>query len=116
MSDLTLVGEVGVDSGQLMLTDPCYVNGEGFKDDAHDSAGVDLNAQEAPREDGYSYSYGGACAASANALGGGPLKYSLGHLGAGVCVSTGFGDGSYPVYVEYDKETGRVARVVVDFM
>lgn len=109
-----LVGEVGVDSGQLILTDPCYIHGQPFEADGHDSAGVDLNAAESPRES-YAYSYGGACAASSNSDGGGQLAYKLGHAGAGVCVSTGYGDGGYPVYVEYGEE-GRVARVTVEFM
>jgi hypothetical protein len=32
-----------------------------------------------------------------------------------VCTSTGWGDGLYPVYVEYDRD-GRVARLIVEFM
>ncbi|HBJ84594.1 MAG TPA: hypothetical protein DDZ88_12130 [Verrucomicrobiales bacterium] len=43
------------------------------------------------------------------------FEYDLGHDGLGVCVATGYGDGEYPVYVERD-ESGRIARVIVDFM
>lgn len=36
--------------------------------------------------------------------------------GAGVVVSSGFGDGVYPVFIERDPSSGRVARLVVEFI
>lgn len=43
------------------------------------------------------------------------FRYDRGHKGLGVCVSTGYGDGSYPVYAEFDAE-GNVAKVWVEFI
>jgi len=42
------------------------------------------------------------------------FNYDHGHAGLGVCVSTGYGDGVYPVFAEYHK--GRIARIIVDFI
>ena len=36
-------------------------------------------------------------------------------IGRGVLVSTGFGDGEYPVYVRADEESGRTVGVFIDF-
>jgi hypothetical protein len=42
------------------------------------------------------------------------LDYALGHKGLGVVVSTGYGDGVYPVYVKRNAE-GRITGLRVDF-
>ncbi|SCW95361.1 DUF4241 domain-containing protein [Ancylobacter rudongensis] len=42
------------------------------------------------------------------------FNHDLGHAGMGVMVSTFYGDGTYPVYVEYG-EGGRPRRVLIDF-
>lgn len=42
------------------------------------------------------------------------FKHDMGHEGMGVMVSTFYGDGTYPVYVEYG-EGGRPRRVLIDF-
>jgi hypothetical protein len=89
-----------------MITDPCYV--KDFVDDAHDSVQSDLNGSH-PITEKLPYSYGGACAASCSDKQGAALDE-----GMGTVISTGYGDGDYPVYVEY--EDGRVARVIVEFM
>ncbi len=36
-------------------------------------------------------------------------------VGRGVLVSTGFGDGAYPVYVRADEDSGRTVGVFIDF-
>jgi hypothetical protein len=36
-------------------------------------------------------------------------------IGRGVLVSTGFGDGAYPVYVRADDDSGRTVGVLIDF-
>lgn len=41
-------------------------------------------------------------------------KHDGGHTGMGIMMSTNFGDGSYPVYIEYD-ERGRPSRAMIDF-
>jgi len=46
------------------------------------------------------------------------FPYDLGHEGLGVCVSTGFGDGSYPVYARIVDEGDwgrRISAIFVDF-
>lgn len=114
------IGNVGVDSGQLMITDPCYVKDFDSQEDANfeDSLpeGVDLNKHhnEEPLND-YPYTYGGACAASCNRDRGSTLISNNGFDGMGACFSTGYGDGSYPVYLEYNDE-GRVKSVTVEFI
>jgi len=102
-----LVGQVGVDSGQIMLTDPCYVSG--FISDETNADDLNEASQKQPQA-AYPYSYDGACHATCNVDGAGQLENV-----AGVCVSSGHGDGVYPVYVEYGEE-GRVARVTIEFM
>lgn len=153
-----LAGEVGVDSGQLMVTDPCYLDSEWtveefviqhpifelnekglarfgaelsdwrwqcFVDETNyatphaalgDLSMNDLRAQmlvqevPQPPEPVTSYSYNGACHASISDDLYGQLNYRLGHAGAGVVFSSGYGDGIYPVYVRKNKD-GRIVEV-----
>lgn len=100
-----LVGVCAVDSGQIMLTDPCYV--KYFVDGEEYAPTVS--------EETHPYSYNGACGASLSEAGGGQLRFGLGHAGAGVCVSTGIGDGLFPVYLEYDEEYGELMSVTIQF-
>lgn len=95
---LGYVGHIGIDSGQAMVGDPCYLDewktNEGEEWDLEGKIGQ--------------YSYQGASATT--------IKNNMGELGGGraVVFSTGYGDGSYPVYVSLD-ENNRVAKVVIDF-
>jgi hypothetical protein len=93
-----LVGHFGVDAGLCWIGDPCYI----------------LHA-----EDGFPASvgkdWGDFCSGLGDAY---PVlkSYPYGdseHEGLGVCVSTGDGDGSYPVYVRI--KDNRVAAVIIDF-
>jgi hypothetical protein len=94
------IGNCSVDSGQLMIVDPCYV--DSFVNDEFDNQVYDLD-EEVP------FSYSGACNVTLHtpAQGG-----QLGN-GTAVATSTGWGDGSYPVYAEI--EDGRVASVTIYF-
>lgn len=95
---LGYVGSIGIDSGQAMVGDPCYLHEwETNQDDEWNLEGKIGQ-----------YSYQGASATT--------IKYGMGELGGGraVVFSTGYGDGSYPVYVSFD-ENNRVAKVVIDF-
>lgn len=114
------IGDVGVDSGQLMITDPCYVKDFDSQEDIdfYDSIpeGVDLNNHHNEQPlDKYPYTYGGASAASCNKDRAAVLSSSTGFTGVGACFSTGYGDGMYPVYVEYNEE-GRVKSITVEFL
>jgi hypothetical protein len=57
-----------------------------------------------------SYSYNGACHATTGDDLYGQLNYRMGHPGAGVAFSSGYGDGVYPVYVRKNKD-GRIVEV-----
>lgn len=94
-------GVVGVDSAQLLLSDPAYLETEipsyeaisGLK--KHKRVSGDINS--ATKQ----------------------ILFKLGHKGAGVVVQTGWGDGEYPVYVLKGKtgdEKGRVKAVLVRFI
>lgn len=97
------IGTAGVDSGQLMVSDPCYV-----KDFISNEVDFDNKKND------NSYSYNGACHQTLNnETQGGELGNGL-----GVVFSTGIGDGSYPVYAylgEIDGFGERVLKVEIDF-
>jgi hypothetical protein len=101
VSDLILAGTFGVDSGQAMIGDPCYLDGW-----------EQWNSEEMNFEDHHlvagEYGYLGACNAT--------LTKGYGTLGAAsaVVMSTGYGDGLYPVYIKLNDD-GRVAMAVIDF-
>ncbi len=127
MTRRKLVGYCGVDTGQLLITDPAYLRE--FKSNLpREDVGRDETANE------FEYSFAGCCSATRTKAGAGQLvgwgwkKLSKkdaklvkeGKLladgafdSAGVAVHTGFGDGRYPVYVEY--EDGFVKSVTVQF-
>lgn len=99
------IGEVGVDSGQLMITDPCYI-GSQWKD-------TQFADSDKPTGE---FSYDGACRATCGDTQAGQLNYELGHSGAGVVFSSGYGDGCYEVWARYidDPDWGtRIAEVRV---
>jgi hypothetical protein len=95
---LGYVGSIGIDSGQAMVGDPCYL------DEWQTNKGEEWNLEGKEGE----YSYQGASATT--------LVGNMGVLGNGQAVvfSTGYGDGLYPVYVSLD-ENNRVSKVVIDF-
>lgn len=99
-----LVGHCGVDSGQIMLSDPCYV--KDFRDEMSEGGEFVGDLPEP-----YPYTYNGACSATLQGdLGGGQLGRSM-----GVVVSSGYGDGVYPVYVKHTSD-GRIASATIVFV
>jgi hypothetical protein len=94
------VGTFGVDSGQVLITDPCYVS---------DWKGTEFNEDEVDRmkKDGvFDYSYSGACART--------LKDNVGTVGIGcdgVVSSTGYGDGEYGVYALFEDKRVKELRI-----
>lgn len=60
----------------------------------------------------FNYSYAGAAYASMSKNGYGELKFPAGHTGAGICVRTVYGDGSFTVYGE--RFRGDLVRIFID--
>lgn len=93
-----------MDAGICWIGDPCYIL---HKD------------KSAPLDDSDSFpagELGENWSQFCDKLGDAVVKqfnYRAGHPGLGVCVSTGYGDGEYPVYVEVKH--GWVMSVTVDF-
>lgn len=89
------LGIVGVDSGQLLVTDPCYLDSELYDYD------------EMSKRD------------QANKRFGRQLKYKQGHAGLGVVFSTGLGDDVYEVEAlvgEVGRLSKRVKEVRIRFV
>jgi len=104
-----LVGRVGVDAGMVMVGDPCYLDKYGKESsDGFEWVESEVDAQKTKQK--YDYSYSGACAATL----GDNLAGELGRADA-VAVSSGYGDGVYPVYAHYNHE-GRIERLEVVFV
>ena len=97
--DLIYAGQIGIDSGQAMIGDPCYI------DDWDTNKNEEWNIEGKVGQ----YSYHGASATT--------LAKDFGELGhaRAVVFSTGYGDGVYPVYV-YLNDDKRVSAVIIDFL
>jgi len=95
---LRFIGYVGVDSGQVMITDPCYLSE--WKADEFKEQGTRLD-----------YSYVGACNATLGENGGN----SIGSGTQGVASRTAYGDGCYPVYQILCANGTTVEGLFVDF-
>lgn len=98
LTDLIYAGSFGVDSGQAMVGDPCYL--DNWDTNKNDEWNIESKVGQ--------YSYHGASATT--------LANNYGEIGnsSAVVFSTGYGDGIYPVYVEMNSD-GRVSKVVIDF-
>jgi hypothetical protein len=104
-----LIGHVGVDSGQLLIADPCYLSSEKNLQDydsvmdvryGHPWRESDINEITLKRHD--------AGEPQAD-----KIPFNLGHEGAGVVFNSGYGDGEYPVYA-YVNEDGRIVKVLIE--
>ena len=99
----TLVGECAVDSGQLMVCDPCYISSHWKSNEFTSSTDEDKN----------DFSYDGACVTTIRHTAG-QLGNSFGSRYLGVATSTAGGDGVFPVYVRYDRGTAMEFRIMLD--
>ncbi len=99
LNNLELIGHFSVDSGQAMVGDPCYLSD--YDPNTNDEWNLEGKIGQ--------YSYQGASATT--------IAGNFGELGLGQAVvfSTGYGDGSYPVYAQVNED-GRVAKIVIDFV
>ena len=106
------IGSIGVDSGQMMLSDPSYV-----KDFAESDDGEKLLDSIKDGSDD-SYSYIGACSQSNTPQQAGVLVNDIG-AELGVVCSSGFGDGLYPVFVkrhDFGDDGKRVVEMKIEFV
>lgn len=108
MLEKKLLGHCGVDSGQLMITDPCYIESSWRNNAEYD----DEKIAKMKKKKKYDFTYNGACASTMSDESGGQLHNELG-IDIAVAFSSGYGDGVYPVYGYYNSE-GRIMKVVVD--
>lgn len=99
---MTLIGSFAVDSGQAMVGDPCYL-------DTWENWDSEVETFDNHEKKKGQYGYLGACGMTLT------QGYGVLGMGNGVVFTTGYGDGLYPVYAEFDEE-GRIARVVIDFV
>jgi hypothetical protein len=106
VTETVKVGVIGVDAGLCWIGDPCYILHKSEKEKP-EAIGTDW-------PDFVNRLYGNNLCGESSCVVGKQMKYDLGHSGLGVVVSTGYGDGLYPVYAEV--KDGRVAKVWVDFM
>jgi hypothetical protein len=91
------IGEVAVDSGQLMICDPCYLN-------EYKNTEYPLDEPN-PKE----WTYDSVCRLTVDNPGYGQVNFSHGHPGLAVAFSSGYGDGTYEVFATI--EDGRVVEV-----
>ena len=99
--EVELVGHVSVDSGQVMIVDPCYV--------------LDGEYDEAPENDPSDHiqcTYGHPCAVTLSDAKVGEF-FAKGY-GTAVASSSGYGDGNYPVYAKKNG-SGRVVELTIYF-
>ena len=95
------VGEVSVDSGQLLIVDPCYLRSHGLTEEALDEISQVTLGQ--PRK---------MCGPAVDtAFIGSEKQFPLGFV-----TTTGYGDGGYKVYVERTAKEGRIKSVTVVFI
>ena len=100
------IGSIAVDSGQMMLCDPCYIDSSWKKNDVPaDFTNLSMFHEQ--------FSYLGAAEATLSHKSAGILYNE--YVGLGAVCSTGWGDGMYPVYVVYNDE-GRIAEMRIEFI
>lgn len=94
MSKWEHVGNCNVDAGLIWIGDPCYIIPNSRWKEWGDFC-YELFKLKDP----------------VNAV---QFAHDLGHSGLGVCVSSGYGDGTYPVYVRKNGE-GRIIEAKILF-
>jgi len=109
MTKRKLLGHAGVDSGQLIIVDPCYLSdwkdGEAFP--------------ELPNIEANHYS--ACCDVTLHNPNQGGEVIVAAPGGQGVVATTGIGDGNYPIYAEYldigspESPDIRISKLIIDF-
>lgn len=107
IEDWTKVGTISVDSGSVMIGDPCYTQGADASSASKDWMGF------------LAATYPGTFGPNSTGESMPQVTNALGEQGLGIVSSSGFGDGEYPVYVRYSDEGQwgkRVAELKVVFI
>jgi hypothetical protein len=91
------IGNFGVDAGICWIGDPCYI----------------LHTDKPPKTIGKDWSEFCELTLEEDYPLYKSFNYDMGHEGLGVCVSTGWGDGFYPVYARILN--GRIMQIFIDF-
>ena len=100
------IGSVSVDSGQIIIVDPCYLRD------------FESNEYERDIKQIGNFSYSGSCNTTQTPESAGPLDHSdiFGHtFSAAVASSTGYGDGEYEVFATYTADD-RIAKLEIIFI
>ena len=133
-----LIGYVGIDSGQMLLTDPCYIDSEWVREEMQEKCIVtypngkketikrcskrwfelidDINSGKIKLEEKIepknNFSYNACAEKTLKKPHYGQLNFKLGHAGVGVVFSSGIGDGLYPVYAKIEEVDGLGPRIM----
>ena len=106
------IGSIGVDSGQVFITDPCYIkhteqgNGQWNVDRVKNENGeIDWISQNDPTLDNKKNFYTKVCEANKN---------GFAEVELGVVMSTTHGDGEYAVEGIFDDD-GQFMGIFIDF-
>jgi len=92
------VGEVSVDSGQILICDPCYLRDHGLSEELCDEI--------------YQATIGkNLCGPAVNTQ----MRNTDKQFPLGFATRTGYGDGGYKVFVKHNGE-GRVAEIKIVFI
>jgi hypothetical protein len=94
------IGNFGVDSGQVLIVDPCYL--DDWK--TWDSTEVSFENHKTLKGE---FGYLGACGVT--------LSEGFGEVESGVVSTTGYGDGVYPVFATITSDN-RVAKLEIVFI
>lgn len=107
-----LIGYCCVDSGTIMITDPCYLHSFKMRENNEEEFRKEfdeIDHEKDEEEESFEYSHLGACRATLRKQQTGQLENSL-----GVVTSTMYGDGEYPVFARKDK-FGQIMEVKIVF-
>lgn len=103
MGKRVLVGHVSVDSGQVMICDPCYIDSTWDHKGNDKSLAFGEEVEKAAKDD---FNYFAACKQTLS-------EAMAGQFWLAVAASSGYGDGQYPVYATY--KAGRIKKLEIVF-
>ena len=92
------IGVVGVDAGIIWIGDPCYIHKANENPEEWGVTWLDFCHILEKKEKENSYQF----------------NYDLGHAGLGVGIRGFGGDGTYPVYAEFNED-GEIESVTIKF-